>query len=73
MVKLDDITKDWKEAGSFAAQLNLYGFWDQHSFLTYPNGERSAGIGSDGTSRTFDHNACSGYALTGIIRYFPLQ
>src|SRR5580658_2670421 len=34
MVKLEHITKDWKEAGSFAAQVNLYGFWDEHSFLT---------------------------------------
>jgi len=34
MVKVDDITKDWREAGSLAAQLNLYGFWDEHSFLT---------------------------------------
>jgi type IV secretion/conjugal transfer VirB4 family ATPase len=34
MVKVDDITKDWKEAGSFAAQVNLFGFWDEHSFLT---------------------------------------
>jgi type IV secretion/conjugal transfer VirB4 family ATPase len=34
MVKIEAITKDWKEAGSFAAQLNLYGFWDEHSFLT---------------------------------------
>jgi len=28
------ITKDWKEAGSFPAQVNLYGFWDEHCFLT---------------------------------------
>lgn len=34
MVKVEQITKDWKEAGSFAAQLNLYGFWDEHTFLT---------------------------------------
>lgn len=34
MVKLDDIKKDWKEAGSFAAQVNLCGFWDEHAFLT---------------------------------------
>jgi type IV secretion system protein VirB4 len=34
MVRVDDITKDWKEAGSFAAQMNLYGFWDEHCFLT---------------------------------------
>src|SRR3984957_4108136 len=34
MLKVDDITKDWQEAGSFAAQVNLYGFWDEHCFLT---------------------------------------
>ncbi|HSY73517.1 MAG TPA: hypothetical protein VK798_14780, partial [Alloacidobacterium sp.] len=34
MLKVDTITKDWKEAGSFAAQLNLFGFWDEHCFLT---------------------------------------
>jgi type IV secretion system protein VirB4 len=34
MVRVDHITKDWKEAGSFPAQMNLYGFWDEHCFLT---------------------------------------
>ena len=34
MLKVDTITKDWKEAGSFPAQLNLYGFWDEYCFLT---------------------------------------
>ena len=34
MLRVDHITKDWKEAGSFAAQVNLYGFWDEHCFLT---------------------------------------
>src|ERR1700733_3616533 len=34
MPKIDTITKDWKEAGSFPAQINLYGFWDEHCFLT---------------------------------------
>jgi type IV secretion/conjugal transfer VirB4 family ATPase len=34
MVKVDDITRHWREAGSFAAQVNLFGFWDEHSFLT---------------------------------------
>ena len=34
MLRIDNITKDWKEAGSFAAQINLYGFWDEHCFLT---------------------------------------
>jgi type IV secretion/conjugal transfer VirB4 family ATPase len=32
--RTSNITKDWKEAGSFAAQVNLYGFWDEHCFLT---------------------------------------
>ncbi|GGA80175.1 hypothetical protein GCM10011507_34280 [Edaphobacter acidisoli] len=34
MFKVEDITREWKEAGSFAAQINLYGFWDEHCFLT---------------------------------------
>jgi type IV secretory pathway VirB4 component len=34
MVKIEHITKDWREAGSFPAQVNLYGLWDEHSFLT---------------------------------------
>ena len=34
MLRIDDITKDWKEAGSFPAQINLYGFWDENCFLT---------------------------------------
>jgi type IV secretion/conjugal transfer VirB4 family ATPase len=34
MFRISTITKDWKEAGSFPAQLNLYGFWDEHCFLT---------------------------------------
>ena len=34
MFRISTITKDWKEAGSFPAQINLYGFWDEHCFLT---------------------------------------
>jgi type IV secretion system protein TrbE len=34
MFRISSITEDWNEAGSFAAQLNLYGFWDEQSFLT---------------------------------------
>jgi type IV secretory pathway VirB4 component len=34
VLRISNITKDWNEAGSFAEQLNLYGFWDEHSFLT---------------------------------------
>jgi len=32
--KTEQITKEWKEAGAFQAQINLYGFWDEHTFLT---------------------------------------
>jgi type IV secretion system protein VirB4 len=32
--RTSNITRDWDEAGSFAAQVNLFGFWDEHSFLT---------------------------------------
>ncbi|MBB6142962.1 type IV secretion system protein VirB4 [Silvibacterium bohemicum] len=34
MLRISNITKDWNEAASFAEQLNLYGFWDDHCFLT---------------------------------------
>jgi type IV secretion/conjugal transfer VirB4 family ATPase len=34
MFKVETITKDWKEAGSFQAHINLYGLWDEHCFLT---------------------------------------
>jgi type IV secretion system protein TrbE len=34
MFKVETITKDWKEAGAFQAHINLYGFWDEHCFLT---------------------------------------
>ena len=34
MFRIDRITRDWKEAGAFMSQVNLYGFWDEHCFLT---------------------------------------
>ena len=34
MLNLAKIVKPWKEAGSLCANLNLYGFWDEHTFLT---------------------------------------
>ncbi len=34
MFRTSNIKKDWNEAGSFAEQINLYGFWDEHCFLT---------------------------------------
>lgn len=34
MLRLDKIIKPWKEAGSLNANVNLYGFWDERTFLT---------------------------------------
>lgn len=34
MLRIDSITKDWREAGSLPAQINLFGFWDEYTFLT---------------------------------------
>ncbi len=34
MLALSQIVKPWKEAGSLNAHINLYGFWDEHTFLT---------------------------------------
>ncbi len=34
MFKVERITKDWKEAGSLQAHINLYGFWDENAFFT---------------------------------------
>jgi len=34
MFKVEQITKDWKEAGSLQAHINLYGFWDENAFFT---------------------------------------
>jgi len=34
MLRLDKIIKPWKDAGSLNANVNLYGFWDETTFLT---------------------------------------
>ena len=34
MVRLDKIIKPWGEAGSLNANINLYGFWNETTFLT---------------------------------------
>ena len=34
MFRIEHITKQWQEAGSMQAHINLYGFWDEHAFLT---------------------------------------
>jgi hypothetical protein len=34
MLRLDKIIKPWSEAGSLNANINLYGFWNETTFLT---------------------------------------
>lgn len=34
MLRLDKIIKPWKDAGSLNSNVNLYGFWDDTTFLT---------------------------------------
>jgi type IV secretion system protein VirB4 len=34
MFSLKEIVKDWKESGALQAHINLYGFWDEETFLT---------------------------------------
>lgn len=34
MLRLDKIVKPWKDADSLNANINLYGFWDETTFLT---------------------------------------
>lgn len=34
MFRIGRILKDWKESGALHAHLNLYGFWDEHTFVT---------------------------------------
>ena len=55
MVKIEHITKDWREAGSFPSQVNLYGLWDEHSFLT-KTGDLGAVLKIGGTDyESLDH------------------
>jgi type IV secretion/conjugal transfer VirB4 family ATPase len=34
MLRIDDVTRQWREAASLASHINLYGFWDEQAFLT---------------------------------------
>lgn len=34
MLRLDRVIKPWKHSGALNSQINLYGFWDEHSFIT---------------------------------------
>ena len=34
MLRLDKVIKPWKDAAALSDHLNLYGFWNEHVFLT---------------------------------------
>jgi type IV secretion system protein VirB4 len=34
MLRVDRVIKPWKEASALNAHINLYGFWNDHTFLT---------------------------------------
>ena len=34
MLRLDHVIKPWRESGALNSQINLYGFWNEHAFLT---------------------------------------
>src|SRR5487761_955085 len=69
MVRVDEITMDWKEAGSFPAQVNLYGFWDEHSFLT-KSGDLGAALRIGGIDyESLDHAGCD-YAVKRLEAAF---
>ena len=34
MLRLDRVIKPWKQSGALNSQINLYGFWDEHTFIT---------------------------------------
>jgi type IV secretion system protein VirB4 len=55
MFRTEQITKEWKEAGAFQAQINLYCFWDEHTFLT-KSGDLGCVLRVGGIDyETFDH------------------
>ena len=69
MLRVDHITKDWKEAGSFAAQVNLYGFWDEHCFLT-KSGDLGAALHIGGIDYESLHRAGRDYAVKRLEAAF---
>lgn len=34
MLRLSSITRNWRNSGSLNANVNLFGFWDEHTFIT---------------------------------------
>ncbi len=71
MFKVSEITKDWKEAGSLQAHINLYGFWDEHVFLT-KSGDLGAALKIGGMDyESLDH-AGRDYAVKRLEAAFRI-
>src|SRR6201986_229300 len=71
MLRTDHITKDWKEAGSFPAQINLYGFWDEHVFLT-KSGDLGAALHIGGIDYESLDQAGRDYAVKRLEAALPI-
>jgi len=69
MYKVEQITKNWKEAGSFAAQINLDGFWDEHAFLT-KSGDLGAALKIGGIDYESLNHAGRDYAVKRLEAAF---
>src|ERR1700723_3852281 len=69
MFKVENITKDWRESGSLQAHINLYGLWDEHSFLT-KSGDLGSVLKIGGIDyESLDH-AGRGYAVKRLEAAF---
>jgi hypothetical protein len=33
MLRIDRVITPWKESGALNSQINLYGFWNEHTFI----------------------------------------
>ena len=75
MFKVENITKDWKEAGSLQAHINLYGFWDEHCFLT-KTGDLGSVLrigGIDYRLRVIGEDRGSHFATIGVAVASPIS
>ncbi len=69
MFKLDQITTDWKEAGAFQQQINVFAFWDENTFMT-KSGDLGCAIRVGGIDyESLDH-AARDYAVRRLEAAF---
>src|SRR5260370_26087163 len=63
MLRLNRIFKNYKETGSFNEQVNLYGFIDQHMFLT-----KTGDLGVVLQVHGVDYECLDGNTLDGLTK-----